>query len=112
MTLLRSAALTDIGRVRRKNEDRFLRDETLMLFGVADGVGGLPGGADAAQHTVDEISNTLRDLAPETTPDLVAVTQRANRQVHLLGATLSPSMGIGSTLTFGLVRDSCFHIAH
>ena len=49
MPLLRAAALTDIGRVRRQNEDRFLFDEAGGLFGVADGVGGLPGGAEAAQ---------------------------------------------------------------
>lgn len=41
---LRAAALSDIGKIRRQNEDRFLCDEAAGLFGVADGVGGLPGG--------------------------------------------------------------------
>jgi protein phosphatase len=41
MPLLRAAALSDIGRVRRENEERFLLDEKALLFGVADGVGGL-----------------------------------------------------------------------
>lgn len=112
MTLLRSAALTDIGRVRRQNEDRFLHDESQMLFGVADGVGGLPGGAEAAQHTVDEIAEALRLAPAGKPPDLTAITQKVNRHVHQLGTNLSPSMGIGSTLTFGIVRDACFHLAH
>ncbi|HYP17386.1 MAG TPA: protein phosphatase 2C domain-containing protein [Opitutus sp.] len=112
MTLLRSAALSDIGRVRRKNEDRFLHDEERMIFGVADGVGGLPGGADAAQHTVDEIAAAVRALQPGQAPDLAYIVQCVNHQVHRLGATLSPAMGIGSTLTFGVVRDSTLHIAH
>mgnify|MGYP003338812278 CR=1 FL=1 len=35
----KDGALTDIGKVRRENEDRFLLDEKGMLYGVADGVG-------------------------------------------------------------------------
>jgi protein phosphatase len=112
MTLLRSAALSDIGRVRRKNEDRFLCDEAAGLFGVADGVGGLPGGAEAAQRTDDEIADALRGVPAEKTPDLIAIVQRVNHLVHALGAELSPTSGIGSTLTFGHVRASVLHLAH
>ncbi|MEY4004983.1 MAG: hypothetical protein RLZZ221_1079 [Verrucomicrobiota bacterium] len=49
MLIFRSAALSDVGRVRSENEDRFLHDEAAGFYGVADGVGGLPGGAEAAQ---------------------------------------------------------------
>lgn len=112
MTLLRSAALSDIGRVRRRNEDRLLHDPALMLFGVADGVGGLPGGADAAQHTADGIAEALTQAPSDHLPDLALLVQRVNHQVRRLGANLSPTTGIGSTLTFGVVRESAFHIAH
>jgi serine/threonine protein phosphatase PrpC len=112
MTLIRSAALSDIGRVRRNNEDRFLHDEKEMLYGVADGVGGLPGGAEAAQRTVDEIAEGMERYRKKESPDLVAIVQRANHVVHSLGTTLSPVMGIGSTLTFGYIRDAVLHIAH
>jgi serine/threonine protein phosphatase PrpC len=60
MPSLRAAALSDIGRVRRENEDRYLVDEKALLFGVADGVGGLPGGAEAAQLAVEEIAGAFR----------------------------------------------------
>lgn len=112
MTLLRSAALSDIGRVRRNNEDRFLNQEEAMVFGVADGVGGLPGGAEAAQRTVDEILEGIERTPSKQKPDLTAIVQRVNHVVHGLGTTLSPVMGIGSTLTFGYVRDSVLHLAH
>jgi len=46
---LRSSALSDVGRVRPENEDSFLCNETLGIFGVADGIGGLPSGAQASQ---------------------------------------------------------------
>ncbi|MDB6167348.1 MAG: protein serine/threonine phosphatase [Verrucomicrobia bacterium] len=112
MTSLRAAALTDIGRVRQRNEDRYLLDLETGVFGVADGVGGLPGGADAAQRSVDEVAAALRDVAPGEAPDLTAITQQVNFNVHVLGLKLSPSMGIGSTLTFGQVSGGVLHIAH
>jgi len=36
---VRSYALTDIGKRRAENEDRYLNDLKELLFGVADGVG-------------------------------------------------------------------------
>lgn len=112
MPLLRAAALTDIGRVRRNNEDRYLFDEAAQLFGIADGVGGLPGGAEAAQHTVDEISGAFHAVPLGANVDLTAIVQHANESVSALGHKISPAMGIGTTLTFGCVRDGIFKIAH
>jgi protein phosphatase len=112
MTTLRASALTDIGRVRQRNEDRYVLDLETRLFGVADGVGGLPGGAEAAQRIVDELSAALRDVPPGRKPDLTSIVQQINLSVHTLGTKLSPSMGIGSTLTFGYVGDDTLHLAH
>lgn len=112
MLSIRAAALTDIGRVRRENEDRLVFDEKALLFGVADGVGGLPGGGEAAQLAVEEITEALRDVPADGEPDLVNVVQAANKTVAALGAKLSPALGIGTTLTFGCVRKNLFKIAH
>lgn len=112
MLLLRAAALTDIGNVRRENEDRYLIDEAGHLFGVADGVGGLPGGAEAAQHAIEEISGAIHGLPNGTEPNLVTIVQYANEMVAGLGQKISPSMGIGTTLTFGWIRESTLIIAH
>ena len=56
MTTLRAASFSDIGKVRKENEDRVLFEENVQLFGVADGVGGLPGGGEAAQQAVDVVT--------------------------------------------------------
>jgi serine/threonine protein phosphatase PrpC len=112
MPSLRAVALTDIGRVRQRNEDRYVLDLTSMIFGVADGVGGLPGGADAAQCAVDEVVAVLANQPKVEKHDLVAIVQQINLGVHNLGIKLSPSMGIGTTLTFGHVQDNVLHIAH
>jgi len=112
MPSLRAAALTDIGRVRRENEDRFLLDQAINSYGVADGVGGLPGGAEAAQQSIDEVAGALHALAPEIEPDLTKIVHHANQSVIALGQKISPGMGIGTTLTIGCVRDGTFRFAH
>ncbi|HWA86489.1 MAG TPA: protein phosphatase 2C domain-containing protein [Opitutus sp.] len=112
MMQLRSAALSDIGRVRRKNEDRFLQDPAAGLFGVADGVGGLPGGAEAAQNSVDEVTARLHAMSNGEPPDLAKIVEGVNQHVRVLGRTVSPATGIGSTLTFGYFRNGTVHLAH
>jgi len=107
---LRSAALSDIGKLRRYNEDRLLRDETLHLYGVADGVGGLPGGAEAAQCAIECVHHGIQTSDKE--PDLLKITLEANKTVAQLGARLSPHYGIGSTLTYGLFRCGQLQLAH
>lgn len=112
MPSIRAAALTDIGRVRRQNEDRFLLDESARIFGVADGVGGLPGGAEAAQQTIDDIAGGIHALAAGQEPNLTAIVHLANENVLNLGKRISPAMGIGTTLTFGCIRGNTLQIAH
>jgi protein phosphatase len=112
MTKLRSAALTDIGRVRTENEDNYILEPAAMIFGIADGIGGLPGGAEAALETVQVIVRELLTSRSDTMPDLEAVVHAANRAVIQRAREISPVMGIGSTLTFGCVYDHTMHFAH
>ena len=112
MIKLRAAGLSDIGRVRRNNEDRFLCDATAMYFGVADGVGGLPGGAEAAQRTLDEVTLRLRVHHGKAQPDLETIVHETNEAVQELGRTISPDMGIASTLTFAHIRGNQLYLAH
>jgi protein phosphatase len=107
---LRSAALTDIGRIRRQNEDRLMCDEAQGLFGVADGVGGLPGGAEAAQCAVDHVQRLIGSAS--NPPDLELITLETNHAVSQLGFKLSPHFGIGATLTYGIFRDGKVRLAH
>jgi protein phosphatase len=107
-----AAALTDIGRVRRENEDRFILDEKNLVFGVADGVGGVPGGAEAAQSAHDSVLDAFRALAPGDEPDMAAIVLGASRAVAEKAAFVSPATGIASTLTFGCARGRSLLVAH
>lgn len=105
----RSAALTDIGKTRFENEDRFLREDLLGLFGVADGIGGLPGGGEAAERTVEEITRAIQNGGEL---DLVAITQAVSQSVQQLGQQINPPYGIGTTLTFGVLQNGRLRLAH
>jgi serine/threonine protein phosphatase PrpC len=112
MLILRSAALSDVGRVRSENEDRFLNDEAAGCYGVADGIGGLPGGAEAAQLAIGELSAALRVVPGGTETDLPALFRALSGNVRLLGLQINPGTGIGTTLTAGLVRAGVLRIGH
>ena len=112
MLNLRAAHHTDIGKVRKENEDRFLFEESVLLFGVADGVGGLPGGAEAAHEAVDIVTSAVLAATPSEELDLTAIVTTANDSVAALGMRLSPGLGIGSTLTLGCIRGSKLMLAH
>jgi serine/threonine protein phosphatase PrpC len=112
MTILRAACFSDIGKVRKENEDRMIFDEKAQLFGVADGVGGLPGGGEAAQETVEVVTAGVLATGPDAELDLKAIVTSANDCVVALGMKLSPGLGIGSTLTMACVRGSRLKLAH
>ena len=109
---LRSFALTDVGRVRPENEDNYLCNETLGLYAVADGIGGLPSGAQASQLTISALEKAFRELPAGQKPDYLQIIAEVNQQVFGLGRVLSPQFGIGSTLTFAHLVGVKLHIGH
>ncbi len=97
---LTTAAQTDIGLVRSENEDRLLCADDLRLYAVADGIGGLPGGAEAAQLAVTTLLRHARDAAERGEfLDLARCFQLANDEVIQLGQRFAPDTGLGTTLT-------------
>jgi len=108
-----TAALTHIGLVRRENEDRFLNAPEIGLFAVADGIGGLPMGAEAAECAV----NTLCALAHKAVADVDTLNlaesfNAINRTVLALAEKLTPSTGLGCTLCAGIVRAGALQLAN
>lgn len=87
------SGLTDTGRVRHQNEDRWLGDPEFG-FVVADGMGGHEGGSLAADTTCRVAFEHLSDLTEATARDVV---QAANSAVLRAGAK-SGLDRLGSTL--------------
>lgn len=96
---LRSFAHSDIGRVRPENEDSFLCDDARHFYAVADGIGGLPGGAQASQMAVRTLEDWLAGQPKNGPFEYAAGLTETNERVFQLGRRLSPRYGIGTTLT-------------
>lgn len=105
------AGLTDLGRVRKNNEDAFAVDQALMLGVVCDGVGGEAKGEVASALAVDTVktllspgrSKTLGTAVPsnpELTPaasSLVAAVRLAALRVQMVSMTNAGSRGMTTT---------------
>ena len=57
--MIRACGVSDAGRVRKTNEDKFVSEPGLGLFAVADGMGGHKAGEVAAQLAIEAIAGFI-----------------------------------------------------
>lgn len=109
---------TDVGRVRKANEDHFFADanEYRGLFIVADGMGGHAAGEIASQMAVDIIADDLADLndleSAEAFEKVAHSMRRANRAVFERSAAEYEKFGMGSTASVLVLADERFIVGH
>ena len=112
------AAGSDIGRVRKGNEDSYYADanEHRGLFIVADGMGGHAAGEVASHMAVGIISDDLaelNDLENAHAFEMVAhAIQHANRAVFERTLLEREKHGMGTTASVLVLADERFIIAH
>jgi protein phosphatase len=104
----RSAAITDPGRKRRRNEDAYVIQPP--LFAVADGMGGAQAGEVASKLAASALEETGRGQV--RADDLVGLIQEANRRVHARANEDPSTSGMGTTMTVALVEDGHVTIGH
>ena len=108
-----SYGITNQGKVRHANEDAFLIDEPHQVFAVADGLGGLPGGAEASQRIVELLKQTCQHMdADEERADLGELITGINRVLSREGNEAHPFTGSGSTLTLTQLIGDQLLIGH
>jgi len=124
VALLRIAAsaLSDVGCVRTNNEDSFGYDETLGIYVVCDGMGGMASGEVASAHAVAAIVNSFAfsvDSGAPVSTRLLAALNAANQDVweHAqiaehrgMGTTAVAAALDGEKLILGNVGDSRAYI--
>jgi type VI secretion system protein ImpM len=103
----RSAALTDVGRVRNINQDAFVERSEVGLWAVADGLGGHSNGEIASRMVCD----ALADVVPEGSLDQTIEetrerVQQVNDHLDRLAARSGTGVRTGSTLVALLTRGS------
>jgi protein phosphatase len=123
--VIQAAGMTDIGLVRKNNEDNFGYDLRSGIFVVSDGMGGQQAGELASKIAVDTVLGYYRET-PDTTTDgilrfegvsqraagLGAAIQLANQAIHDAGARDISIAGMGSTIVAVVVEGNQFSIAN
>jgi protein phosphatase len=109
MTLARSAAVTDTGRRRRRNEDSYVCDPP--LFAIADGMGGAQAGEVASQLAASSLQRSAH-ASPFDEQNVTQLIQDANRSVYERQRDDESTSGMGTTMTVALVDGEIAHIGH
>ena len=114
---MKSAAKSDVGKIRQNNEDSVLVDDDLGIYLLADGMGGCAGGEIASSLAVETAYDYLKKLIAHTDqalfPKLIAeALARAHSAVS--GKSLSDSdlAGMGTTLEIVVVKEKTAFICH
>lgn len=123
---IRAAGITDVGCVRKHNEDSLLSLPAWGLFVVADGLGGHAAGEVASQIVVDTIQSTLAATADpdadwplEYDPVLSFDGNRLKAALLLADKAIADDIlehpervTMGSTVVAGLLNGSHLTLAH
>lgn len=120
-----SSGVSDVGRVRQRNEDAFLSDDELQLYVVCDGMGGHAAGdvasraaADAAVDYVRKNWSPQSSIPPRTIREIATAARTCVAAVHHADARLrelsksSEFAGLGTTITLLLVVADNAIVAH
>lgn len=97
---------TDVGKVRKKNEDAFGYFEN-ELFLVADGLGGLPAGEIAAQLAVEKAIEVYQE-----SKNLKRAFEMANHEVYRESRENPAYFGMATTLVGAVIEGKFLTIAN
>lgn len=109
---------TDIGQVRRGNEDYFYNEqlsEEEYLFIVADGMGGHLAGDVASRlgtHTFIDIFRSLRASGTNIMDSMLHAIREANSAIINKASTDSSKRGMGTTFSALAIKDDLGYIVH
>jgi len=125
--VLRASAASDIGPVRKTNEDAFVSDASVRLFAVADGMGGHDAGEVASRLAIEALTSFIRRSAKDSdfswpygldgnlTYDgnrLRTAIHLANRRIFREAENNDEFSGMGTTLVGVLANSTRIAIGH
>jgi len=125
--LVRACGVSDVGRVRKTNEDCFVSDPEVRLFAVADGMGGHGAGEVASRLAIEAISGFIQRSANDTDFSwpygidqslsidgnrLRTAIHLANRRIFRSAESNDDYNGMGTTIVGLLVNGSRMSVGH
>ena len=127
MTEVDSAGVTDVGKIRKANEDSYYMDDDLQIYVVADGMGGHKAGEVASRIVVETIQDKVnqepsntdgenlitsdQELSPGATR-IMAGIHLANQAVFTLSQSNKDYKGMGSTVSAILLAGTRVIVAN
>jgi serine/threonine protein phosphatase PrpC len=124
---IQTGARTDLGRVRKNNEDSYQTDPSLQLFVLSDGMGGEAHGEVASKLAVQTVvthcqqseNSRATPIFGDTQPDVSERTNRLASAIHLANkkvfeaAAADPAhKGMGATIVALWIEGQKLSLAH
>jgi PPM family protein phosphatase len=125
--LVRACGVSDVGRVRKTNEDTFVSDPEIRLFAVADGMGGHGAGEVASRLAIEAVTAFISRSAEDTDFSwpygidqtlsmdgnrLRTAIYLANRRIFRTAESNDDYNGMGTTIVGLLVNGSRMSVGH
>ncbi len=105
--------ITDVGRRRRENQDSFRIEVESGFFAVADGMGGMRGGALASKYAVNVLYELInKEIDDEVNSEKISLIVKD--AIIELSDLLQSAIGkhTGTTIVLALINDDNAFIAH
>lgn len=112
--LMKTASITSKGPVRDQNQDRYLVNEFSngsILLTVADGAGGEPAGAQAAELVIEGLNKFQPDTQDIDT-HMVEFMKAADQKILEMVEKEPDLKGMGSTMTAAFLRKGILYWVH
>jgi PPM family protein phosphatase len=125
--VVQACGVSDVGRVRRTNEDSFVSDPDVGLFALADGMGGHDAGEVASRLAIEVVTAFIRRSATDTDLSwpcgidralsldgnrLRTAIHLANRRIFRASEGNDDYSGMGTTIVGVLVNGSHISVGH
>jgi len=106
-----AAARTDVGLIRKENQDNYLILPRQMVYAVADGMGGHAGGREASEITVGALRHALEQTEEIREEDVEAALAAADALIQE-EADKNHWEGMGTTLVLAFLSGGQWKVAH